>query len=74
MSAALQRCQPQHYRSWVLPLGDTGLCLPCSMVSCQLSSPCQTCRGFMPWFTLKLLMLLPLLCLFLPVVMILQSL
>lgn len=47
-------------------LGDAGPCLPCSTASCQVSSPCQACRGVMPWFSLKLFILSPLLCLFQP--------
>lgn len=40
VQAMLQGCQPQCRGSWVVPLGDAGPCLPCSMVSW----PCQTCH------------------------------
>lgn len=54
--------------------GDAGPCLPCSTANCQASSPCQPCRRVMPWFSLKLFILSPLLCLFCPVVKILRRL
>lgn len=63
VQASLAAMMPQVLGS---ALGDAGPCLPCSTASCQVSSPCQACCGVMPWFSLKLFILSPLLCLFQP--------
>lgn len=53
---------------------DAGSCLPAAQPAARPAVLASPCHEVMPWFSLKLFILSPLLCLFYPVVMILHGL
>lgn len=77
ISNEMQALQPGCSGSWVVPLVMQDHAYPAAQAAARPAIPgqqCQACCGVMPWFTLKLFILSPLLCLFCPVVMILHGL